>query len=137
MPFFFGIFYYASGRNGTEWQILLSLFLGLFQCILAWKEAIRGFFNFLNFFSIFLEFYITRRIRTKRKDKFFFLLFLSLFQPILAWNESIRVFITFTNFVAIFLEFSIIGRVGTDRNNNFHFLPFWPFTYVLWIEKNP
>ena len=53
---FFGILYYALGWNETEQQYLLSFFLGLFQPILALNEAILAFFNFLNFFAIFLEF---------------------------------------------------------------------------------
>ena len=44
--YFFGIFYYALGRNETEQQYLLSFFLGLFQPILALNEAILAFFNF-------------------------------------------------------------------------------------------
>ena len=52
---FLGIFYYALGRNETERQYLFSFFAGLFQPILALNEAILAFFNFLNFFAIFLE----------------------------------------------------------------------------------
>ena len=54
--YFYGIFYYALGRNETERQDLLSLFLGIFEPILPLNEAILAFFNFLNFFAIFLEF---------------------------------------------------------------------------------
>ena len=54
--YFFGIFYYALDRNETERQHLFSFFLGLFQPILALNDAILAFFNFLNFFAIFLEF---------------------------------------------------------------------------------
>ena len=54
--YFFEMFYYALGRNETEQQYLLSFFLGLFEPILALNEAILAFFNFLNFFAIFLEF---------------------------------------------------------------------------------
>ena len=54
--FFFRIFYYALRRNEAERQYLFSFFLGLFQPILALSEAILAFFNFLNFFAIFLEF---------------------------------------------------------------------------------
>ena len=50
---FFGIFYYALGRNETERQYLFSFFLSLFQPILALNEAILAFLNFLNFFAIF------------------------------------------------------------------------------------
>ena len=72
---FFGIFYFASGRNETEQQYLLSFFLGLFQPMLALKETILAFFNFLNFFAIFLELKIMRQEGTKRNDNFYFLSF--------------------------------------------------------------
>ena len=50
--YFYGIFYYALGRNETERKYLFSFFLNLFQPILALNEAILAFFNFLNFFGI-------------------------------------------------------------------------------------
>ena len=71
--FFFGIFYYPSGRNGMERQFLFFLFLGISQPILAWNEAIMVFFNLLNFFAIFLEFSLKRQGGTKRNDNFYFL----------------------------------------------------------------
>ena len=75
--YFFGIFYYALGRNETERQDLLSLFLGIFQPILALNEAILAFFNFFNFFAIFLEFKIMRQVETERNYNFYFLSFLA------------------------------------------------------------
>ena len=71
--FSFGIFYYPSGRNGTERQFLFFLFFGISQPILAWNEAITVFFNLLNFFAIFLEFSLKRQGGTKRNDNFYFL----------------------------------------------------------------
>ena len=73
--YFFGIFYFATGRNATERYFLYSLFLGIFHPILAWNEAVVVVLNFLNFFTIFLEFSITRRARMKRNDNFYFLSF--------------------------------------------------------------
>ena len=71
--FFFGTFYYTPGRNGTEWNDNFYFsFLIYFQPILAWNEFIMVLFNF---FVIFLEFSITRRIGTKRNDNFYFLSF--------------------------------------------------------------
>ena len=70
---FFGIFYFLSGKNGTERQFLFFLFLGIFQSILAWNEAIMVSFNSMNFFANFLEFSITLWVRTKRNDNFYFL----------------------------------------------------------------
>ena len=114
--FFFGIFYYPSGRNGTERQFLFFIFLGISQPILAWNEAITVFFNLLNFFAIFLEFYLKRQGGTQRNDNFFFLS-LSFFQPILAWNHAITVFFNFLNFFAIFLWifYYALGWYGTER----------------------
>ena len=83
--YFFGIFYYALGRNETERHDLLSLFLGIFQTILALNEAIMVFFNFLNFLAIFFEFYIRRQVATERNDNFYFLPFTPSFN--LWWLE--------------------------------------------------
>ena len=73
--YFVGIFNYTSGRNGTEWQFLFSLFLIIFQHIWAWNEPIMAFFSFLNCFAIFLEFSISRWVGTKRIDTFYILSF--------------------------------------------------------------
>ena len=50
---FFGIFYYLSGKNGTERRFLFFLFFGLFQPIFAWNDAITVSFNLMNIFAIF------------------------------------------------------------------------------------
>ena len=117
---FFGIFYYLSGKNGTEREFLFFHFLGLFQPIFAWNEAIMLSFNLLNFFAILFWIFsnASGRNGTKRNDNFYFHS-LSLFQPVLAWNDAIMVFFNFLNFFAIFLEFSITHRFGTERNDNF------------------
>ena len=73
--YFFGIFYYALGRNQTERQYLFSFFLSLFQPIPALNDAILAFFNFLNFFAIFLEFSITRQVGMERNYNLYFLSF--------------------------------------------------------------
>ena len=108
---FFGIFHYASGRNGTEWNdnFYFSSFSD-FSNLKAWNEAIMGSFNFLNFFGIF--YHASGKNETERK--FLFSLFLILFQPIMAWNESIMVFFSFLNFFSLFLNFLL--RVGKERN---------------------
>ena len=60
---------------------LFSLFHGILQPILAENEAIVVFLNFLNFFAIFLEFYITRRVGTKQNETTIFIFSLSLRFP--------------------------------------------------------
>ena len=138
--YFFGILYYRSGKNLSEWFFLFSLFLDLSQHILARKEPIIVFSNFLKFLTIFSEISITGRVGTRRNDFFFiflFYLFLSLSQLILAWKEAIMVFFYFLNFFAIFLEFSILGWVETHRNDFFCFLSFSAFPNIFWLEKNP
>ena len=69
---FFWILYSVAGRNSSKRFFFFSLFLGLFQSILASKEAIMVFSNFLNFFPIFLEFFIPGQVGTHRNDFFFF-----------------------------------------------------------------
>ena len=95
------------------------------------------FFNFYNFFAIFLEFSITRRVVTKLNENYLFSPFLGLFQLTLAWNEAIMVFFNFLDFFAIFLEFSITRRVGTKGNENFYFPSFLDFSNLLWLEMKP
>ena len=73
--FFFLIFYYASWRNGTDRKFLFFLFLGIFQPILAWNEAVMVYFNFFNFIAIFLEFSVSRRVGTERNYNFYILSF--------------------------------------------------------------
>ena len=70
--YFFGIFYYASGRNEMERKFLFSSFLGLFQPTFAWNEAIIVFFNVLNFLPIFFKFSTTRRVGTKQNGNIYF-----------------------------------------------------------------
>ena len=94
-------------------------------------------FNFLNFFTILLEFSIMRQVRTERngtKRKFLFSTFLILFEPILAQNGAIMVLF---NFFTIFFEFYIMRQEARERNDNFYFLPFSsPFNLFL-LETEP
>ena len=68
------------------------------------------FFNFLTFFAIFLEFSITRRVRTERNEKFLFFLILSLLQPIVAEMKTIMVFFNLLNFFFYFFEILYYAR---------------------------
>ena len=111
---FFGIFYYASCRNGTDRRFLFFLFLGIFQPILAWNEAIMVYFNFPNFMAIFLEFSISRLVGTERNDNFYFLSFPAISN--LFWLErSTMVFFNFFNFFTIFF-LNFLSRVVEERN---------------------
>ena len=130
---FFLIFYYATGRNETERQFLFSVFLGLFQPILAWNEATMVFFNF---FLFFWNFQLLVRLERNRTIVLFSP-FLCVSPLSLAWNEAIIVFYNFLNFFAIFLEFSITCRVGTKQNNNFYFLSFLAFRNLILLQMKP
>ena len=83
------------------------------------------FFNFLNFFTTFLEFSITGRIGTERNDNFYFLSFSSFSKLLWLEMKPQWYFFNFLNFFCyffvIFMEFSIRHRVGTKRNDNFLF----------------
>ena len=57
--FFFGILYFGSGRNTSErYFFLFSLFLGISEPILDWKEAMMVFYNFLNILANGILFWI-------------------------------------------------------------------------------
>ena len=117
--------------------ILFSLFLGLFQPIMAWNEATMVFLNFWNFFSMFLEFSITCRVGTKRNDNFRFPSFSAFFNVF--WREMKPQWYSF-NFFKIFptfLEFSITRQVGTEHDDSFYFLPFSAFPPLFWLEMKP
>ena len=133
---FFGIFYYASSGNETERQFLFSLFLGLFQPILAWDEATMVFFDFLILFSLFLEISITRRVGTKRRDNFYILSFSAFSNLFWLGMKPQRYFLIFY-FFSLFLEFSIICRVRTERKDNFYFFSFSAFCNLFWLEMKP
>ena len=128
--YFFGIAYSRSSRNPSERLFLFFLFLGLSNPILAWKEAMMVFPNFLNFFGI-----LYYGMGRNASEGFFFSFFLNLSQPILAWKEPMMLFSNFLNFFAIFLEFSIPGRVETHRNDYFYFFSFSAFQILFWLEK--
>ena len=51
--YFFGIPYSRSGWNGSEWEYFCSLILSWSSPVLALKEAILMFFNFLIFLLFF------------------------------------------------------------------------------------
>ena len=70
--FFFLFCWNSLFRVGLEWIGMIiffffNLILGLSHLGLAWKEAIIMFFNFVNFFALFLEF-----PTPGRNDNFFF-----------------------------------------------------------------
>ena len=104
--YFFLICYLAPGRNEMEWWFLFSVFLDLFEPILDWNEAIMVFFNFLNFFAIFLKISISRRVGTEGNGTIIFIFALS--NPFATYFDLIRihnVFFNFLNFFAIFFNF--------------------------------
>ena len=99
---FFGVLYYGLGRNWSEGKFLFSPFLGLYQLVLAWKEAIMVFFNFLNFLAIFLEFSITDRVGNDRNDNFYFHSFSAIPNLFSLEKKPQWWFLTFSIFFAIF-----------------------------------
>ena len=130
----FGIFHYVSCKNGTERNETIIFIFALSRTLTTKKLEMKPLWYlliFLNFFAIFLEFSITRRVGMERNDNFYFLSFTAFLQRILAWNEATTVFF---NFFVIFLEFSITHWVGTKRNDNFYFLSFPAFSSLFWFK---
>ena len=131
---FFEIFYNAVEleRNGMIIFIFpLSKPFPTYFCLKVGHNGISLFF------AIFLEFYITRRMGTKRNDNFLFSIFFILFLPILACTEATTIFFNFFNFLAVLLEFSITCRAGTEGNDNFYFLAFPYFSNLFSFKMNP
>ena len=83
----------------------MSLFPGLYHPVLARNNAGKRFFNFLLFFSFFLN-----RIKYERNSgiKFFFL-FLGLSHPVLAKSNAGKRFFIILNFFAIFFRIFLTG----------------------------
>ena len=112
----------------------LSL-VDLFHLILAWNEPTMVFFFF---FSLFLEFCISRRVGTERNGNTIFIFALSRpFPTFFDLKRSHNGYFYFLNFFTIFFELSLMPRVGTKRNDNFYFLSFAAYSNLFWLEKKP
>ena len=94
------------------------------------------FLNFFTFFAIFLEFYITRRVGTKRNNNFFFLSFSAFYNLFWLEMKPQPYFLIFLIFWIFYWNFLLC--VGRERNGMITFI-FWlsyPFpTYfgLKWI----
>ena len=123
---FFEMFCYFLEFSITSWEgihwndffvfcFLFSLFLGLPQLVLAWKDATMVFFNFFEFFAIFFEFSITGQVGTHWND-FFFSLLLSLSQLIFSLSRpSPTYFASKRSHNSVFYFFGIF-YYGSGRN---------------------
>ena len=105
-----------------------SRVLGLSHLVLAENNAGKRFFNFSNFFSIFLQFSSLSRVWTEFGTKFFFFSFSSYLIPF--WQKLIseRGFLKFSIFLQFFWEFSCPGWVWTDFWTKIFFSPFRPIS---------
>ena len=95
------------------------------------------FFNFLNFFAIFLEFSITSRLETDRNDNFLYLSFVAFSN--LFWIEmkpQLYFFLIFLSFQLFFWNFQL--RVGQERNGTtILFSLFLSLFQLFWLEIKP
>ena len=98
-----------------------SLFLGLSHPVLAKNNAGKRFFNFLNFFAIFFEFFFPRPSMNGNRDKISFLSFSAYLLPF--WLKIIteRDFLIFWFFFIFFSKFSCPGQVWTDFGTKIFF----------------
>ena len=76
----------VGNERNSKWNFFF-LFLSLAQPDLARNNARMMFFNFLNLFAIFWEFFSQGRIGTEFETTIFFFLFLGLSNPGLARNK--------------------------------------------------
>ena len=78
-------------------------FFGLSHPVLAKNNSRKSFYDFLNIFTIFLEFSCPGRVRTELGTKFFFFfLFFGLSHPIFGKNNAGKRFYNFLNFFYYF-----------------------------------
>ena len=116
--YFYGIFYYASGRNGTErndnfYFSLSHLFPTYFGLI--WIH--NGIFVF---FTIFMEFSITLQVGTKRNDNFYFLSFPAFSNLFWLIMKLYWYFLIFWIFLLFFWNFLL--HIGQERNGTIIFI---------------
>ena len=134
---FFWNFLLPFGKERNKTIVFIISPSKLFPTYFGLERHRNGIFQFLSFFSIFLEFSLARREGTKRSNNFCFLslsAFSNLFFP---WNEAVMVFFNFWIFFAIFLEFSLQRREGTKRSDNFYFLSLSAFSHLFWLRMKP
>ena len=72
------------------------------------------FFNFLDFFAIFLEFSIAGRVGTKWNDNFYFLSFTVFSDLFWLENEAVMVFFNFLNFFCYFFGIFYYGSCWNE-----------------------
>ena len=91
-----------------------------FPTCFALKWGSNGIFNFLNFFTVVLEFSITGHVGTKRNDNFYFLSFFAFFN--IFWLEKMPwwCFLIFRNCLLFFCPFLLC--VGQERNEMITFI---------------
>ena len=120
---FFGIFYYLSGKNGMERQFLFFLFLGLFQPILDWNEAITVSFNLLNFFAILFSIfsYASGRNGTKRNETIIFIFSLWAFSN-LFWLEMKPQWYFWIFWIFLLFYWNFLLPIGLERNGTIIFI---------------
>ena len=119
------------GRNGLGTKFCFPI-LYLSHPILARNKAGMMFFNFLNFYTIFLKFSKPGWVGMDSEQNFFFLI-LSISRPILARNKAGMMFLYFLTFYTIFLKISKPGWLRTDLEWNF-VVPFSAFLVPFWQE---
>ena len=107
-------------RNETI-IFIFSLFQP-FPAYFGLKRNHKRFFNFLKIFPIFLEYSITRWVRTKWNDIFYFLYF-STFSNLFSLEMKLQwYFLIFWNFVIFFWNFLLPVRSEGNGNKIFIFL---------------
>ena len=96
--------FFCPGRVCTELRakfFFFFLFFGLSQPVLANNKAGKRFFNFLNFFTIFIGILLSWSSMNGIRDENF-VLFFGISHPVLAKNNAGKGFYNFLNFLTIF-----------------------------------
>ena len=120
---FFFLFFSEFPCAGQVWtesgtKIFFFLFLGQSYPVLAKNNARKWFFNFLNFFAIFLRNFLPRA-KYERRTKIFFLSFSAYLLPFWLKIMPERDFLIFWFFLLLFWNF--LARVGHEQNSGIKF----------------
>ena len=95
------------------------------------------FFNFLNFFTIFLGIFLPESSINGIQDEFFFFLFFGLSCPVLAKNIAGMRFFNFLILFFLFFRNCLLGSIMNGiREENF-FLAFSAYLIPFWLKIMP
>ena len=112
------------------------MFYGVSHPILAKNNAKKGFFNFLNFFAIFIRIFFPRSSMNGIRNEIFFPSFSAYLIPF--WQKIMpeRGFLIFWIFLLIFSQFASPSRVWTEFGTKCFLPNLIPYWLKIMLERD-